>query len=93
VTTKTFLGIVFPSEVSGGSTNPDVTAVKKNKRPTIPIRGPLEKLNVCFGYIPSSNPRRLRHAQRQHVLLQRMEVKLIVIEDEYTRTFSISLLM
>jgi hypothetical protein len=92
VTTKTFLCIVFPSEVSGGSTNPDVTAVK-SKRPTIPIRGPLEKLNVCFGYIPSSNPRRLRHAQRQHVLLQRMEVKLIVIEDEYTRTFSISLLM
>ena len=92
MTTKTFLCIVFPSEVSGGSTNPDVTAVK-SKRPTIPIRGPLEKLNVCFGYIPSSNPRRLRHAQRQHVLLQRMEVKLIVIENEYTRTFSISLLM
>jgi len=91
MTAKTFLCIIFPFEVQAAH-EPGHMAVK-SKRPTIPIRGPFEKLNVCFGYIPSSNPRGLRHAQRQHVLLQRMEVKLIVIEDEYTRTFSISLLM
>jgi len=54
--------------------------VVKSKRPTIPIRGPLEKLNVCLGYIPSPNPRWLRHAQRQHVLVQGMEVMLVTIE-------------
>jgi hypothetical protein len=60
--------------------NPDTTAVK-SKRPTIPIRGPLEKLNVCFGYIPPSDPRPLRHAQRQQVLLQRMEMMLVTIRN------------
>ena len=76
--TKTFLCINFPFEVSGGPTNPDVMAAK-SKRPTIPIRGPLEKLNVCFGYIPSPCPRRLQHVQRQHVQVQAVEMWRIAI--------------
>jgi hypothetical protein len=69
----------LPCEVQAAP-NPDITAVK-SKRPTIPIRGPLEKLNVCFGYIPPSDPRPLRHAQRQQVLLQQMEMMLVTIRN------------